>query len=155
MPRQKCSTFEKNPFIFGNSHSNEWNFLNMNLKKNYKRLSDKQPDCCADCPLIGIIPEGKREGKWTHVCCATGDAMTRVGIRVIASAKDAKHPWHRSCDGIWEEWWSANPHHLFKIPLDRYITWRQPYEFSLGLKINFPKRWIKTWNTMSASFARR
>ena len=43
-------------------------------------------------------------------------------------------------DGIWKSWWEATPHHTFTIPLDRYITWRQPYSFSLGLKINFPKR---------------
>lgn len=112
----------------------------MNLKKNQKHLTETQPDSCVECPLLGKIPPSECQGKWTHVCCATGDAMTRVGIRVKASEKDAKHPWHRSCDGIWEQWWQANIHHVFTIPLDRFIAWRQPYEHSLGLKINFPKK---------------
>jgi hypothetical protein len=111
-----------------------------NLKKNQVRLNESQPDSCYECPLLGLIPEGKRDGKWTHVCCATGDALTGRGIKVKASTKDAKHKWHRPCDGIWESWWNASPHHVFTIPLDRYITWRQPYSYSLGLTINFPKR---------------
>lgn len=111
-----------------------------NLKKNHVRLSQQQPDCCFDCPLLGKIPDAQCDGKWTHVCCATGEAMTGRGIKVRASKRDAKHPWHRSCDGIWKSWWEANPHHTFMIPLDRFIAWRQPFTFSLGLQINFPKK---------------
>ena len=111
-----------------------------NLKKNQIILTAEPPDSCYECPMLGLIPEGQRDGKWTHVCCATGDALTGRGIKVKVSKKDAKHPWHRPCDGIWKSWWNASPHHTFTIPLDRYITWRQPYSYSLGLKINFPKR---------------
>lgn len=110
----------------------------MYLKKNHVLLKEQQPDCCAECPLLGLIPESQRKGKWTHVCCATGDAITRVGTRVRASSKDSKHPWHRPCDGLWEDWWGMNAQHVFKIPINRYIAWRQPYSFSLGLVINFP-----------------
>ena len=111
-----------------------------NLKKNQVILTAEPHDSCYECTMLGLIPEGQRDGKWTHVCCATGDALTGRGIKVKVSKKDAKHPWHRPCDGIWKSWWEATPHHTFTIPLDRYITWRQPYSFSLGLKINFPKR---------------
>jgi hypothetical protein len=114
-----------------------------NLKKNHVILTAEQPECCAKCPLLGLIPEGQRDGKWTHVCCGTGDALTGRGLKVNAKERrerDPKHPWHRPCDGIWEQWWKQSPHHVFVIPLDRYITWRQPYSYSLGLKINFPKR---------------
>ena len=115
-----------------------------NLKKNYKRLTPEQPPRCIDCPLLGKIPDAQCEGKYTHVCCATGDPITGRGMKVNAVERrktDPKHPWQRSCDGgIWEAWYNASVHHVLKIPLDRYITWRQPYEHSLGLKINFPKR---------------
>ena len=115
----------------------------MNLKKNCVRISQEQPDRCDQCPLLGLIPEGQRQGKWTHVCCATGDPLTRVGIRINArerKVKDPKHPWSRGCDALWADWWHANPHHTYRIPIDRYIAWRQPYEHSLGLRINFPKK---------------
>jgi hypothetical protein len=113
------------------------------LKKNQVRLQPEPPDCCFDCPLLGLIPEGQRDGKWTHVCCATGDALTGRGLKVNArerKEKDPKHPWHRPCDGLWHEWWNAKATHIFTIPIDRYITWRQPFSYSLGLKINFPKK---------------
>lgn len=115
----------------------------MNLKRNQVQLKSEQPESCAKCPLLGLIPEGQRDGKWTHVCCATGTALTGRGITVnakIRKERDPKHPWHRECDGIWNAWYEANPHHTFTIPIDRYIAWRQPYNYSLGLQINFPKR---------------
>ena len=115
----------------------------MNLKKNYVKLTAEQPETCDTCPLLGLIPVGQRDGKWTHVCCATGDALTGRGIHVNAKTRrerDPKHPWHRPCDGVWDAWYAASPHHTFMIPLDRFITWRQTYSYSLGLKINFPKK---------------
>jgi len=127
--------------MLANSHLNASKYLIMPyFKINQAKLSQEQHDRCIDCPLLGKIPEHQRQGKWTFVCCATGKAMTAIKVRTKASSKDKKHPLHRSCDGgIWRAWFDANPHHVFTIPLDRFIAWRQPYIESLGLKIDFPE----------------
>lgn len=104
------------------------------------KLPAEQPARCADCPLCGLIPAGQNEGKWTHVCCATQDALTRRGIQVNAREKDSKHPWHRPCDKWWDAFIARNPLHEYGIPVERYFLWRKPYEDTLQLTIRFPKR---------------
>lgn len=103
-------------------------------------LPIEQPARCADCPLCGLIPPGQNQGKYTHVCCATSDALTRRGIAVNAREKDAKHPWHRPCDKWWDNFTQHNPKREYGIPVERYFTWRKPYEDTLQLSIKFPKR---------------
>ena len=103
-------------------------------------LPTEQPDCCALCPLVGVIPKGQTSGQYTHICCATRDALTRRGIRVEASKRDSKHPWHRPCDDWWDSFISHNPRHEYGIPMERYWAWRKPYEDTLQLQIKFPKR---------------
>ena len=68
-----------------------------NLKKNQVILTAEPPDSCYECPMLGLIPEGQRDGKWTHVCCATGDALTGRGIKVKVSKK--AEAWNRLRSG--------------------------------------------------------
>ena len=65
------------------------------------QLAPEQYDRCADCPLIGLIPENERkEGKRKkYVCLGVPlKAMTSKGIWIKASQRDPKHPLHRPCD---------------------------------------------------------
>ena len=68
------------------------------------KLPKEQPDCCAECPLLGLIPKnemphGCRE---TRVCLMTGDAMTAPFSRSRKSTKDTHHPLKRPCDHNWD-----------------------------------------------------
>ena len=103
-------------------------------------LPVEQPDCCATCKLVGLIPKGNRQGKYTHVCCATAEALTRRGIKVKASEKDSKHPLKRPCDAWYRNFVETNPKRIWGLPRDRYFLWRVPYENEYELQIKFPKR---------------
>ena len=73
------------------------------------QLPPKQPDCCAKCPLIGIIPKNLRQkGKRQSYCCLgmmPHEPLTSKGIDVSASdKKKTGHLKHRFCDDRWEIW---------------------------------------------------
>ena len=50
-------------------------------------LPPEKPDCCATCPLVGLVPKHLRQhrSKETHVCLGTMEALTGRGIQVRAS----------------------------------------------------------------------
>lgn len=47
------------------------------------QLPAEQPDCCALCPLVGIIPKANRPKgtKETHCCLGTMEALSGRGIK--------------------------------------------------------------------------
>lgn len=109
------------------------------------QLPAVQPDCCADCPLCGLVPNHlKPKGSFeTHVCTATMEALTRRFIRVRASQRDSHHPLHRPCDDRWDAWMQL-PGRKFNISTQIYSELRFPYEQTLQLQIRFHK-----WTTAS------
>lgn len=98
-----------------------------------------QPDCCAECPLLGLVPKyvpRRRNSKETHVCMGTMEALTQRGSRVRASSRDAKHPWKRPCDGRWAAWMQL-PGRKLGVSVQTYNDCRVPLESTMVLKIKF------------------
>ena len=103
------------------------------------QLAPEQYDRCADCPLIGLIPENERkEGKRKkYVCLGVPlKAMTSKGIWIKASQRDPKHPLHRPCDTRWEGWMTLK-NRVFHMSKAYYTKYRLPYEQTVQLKIDF------------------
>lgn len=103
------------------------------------RLPSEKPDRCFDCPLLGIIPEAeryKKNSKKTHVCIGTRGALTRRGIKIRASEKDANHPLHRPCDNVWSRWMTL-PGHKLGILRDYMAKYREPFIQQLEMVIDF------------------
>ena len=98
-----------------------------------------QPDCCAECPLLGLIPKyvaRKKNSKETHVCIGTMEAITQRGSKVRASSRDSNHPLRRPCDSRWNAW-MALPHRKLGVNIQTYNECRIPYECTLQLQIKF------------------
>lgn len=104
------------------------------------KLPPMQPDCCAECPLLGEIPNELRQhrSKETMVCLGTMEAMTRIGSRVRASQKDVNHKLHRPCDNKYSAWLRL-PKMQLGIQIKAYNECRVPYEQGLQLQIKFHK----------------
>lgn len=102
------------------------------------QLPMNQPDRCADCPLLGIVPPELRirNSQETLVCLGTGEAMTKKGSRVRKSGRDAKHPLTRGCDSLWPLW-VTYPRQEFPVLVERYIRCIQPYRNTLEQFIHF------------------
>ena len=67
----------------------------------FVKLPEKQPDCCAICPLLGLIPKEKVPPKSYEklVCLGTNEAMTQRASRIRAILDAIKKPqfrykWH-------------------------------------------------------------
>ena len=102
------------------------------------KLGDTQPDCCAMCPLCGLIPQserqfGSREG---YVCLGTQEAISTRGITLRASQASKKHPLRRPCDKLWEQWLLL-PKQSFPLNARWYNTYRIPYEQGQQMIIKF------------------
>ena len=112
-------------------------------KKNFvmTKLPFVKPDCCAECPLIGKIPQERREyGSYeTLICLGTMDAMTQRQSNIRASKRDSKHPLHRYCDTRWEAWQELSGRE-FPIAMEVYNTFRMPFELQMQPMIRFHKR---------------
>lgn len=112
--------------------------------KPYKdvELPRLQPDCCNECPLLGLIPKHRRKPKSqeTLVCLATGEALSARLARARASTKDAKHKLKRYCDDDWDRW-QEDPYYgklpVRKIDLSIY---RDPWVRSRELTIIFHEK---------------
>lgn len=104
-------------------------------------LPVEKPDCCAACPLCGLIPKCQRPkgSKETHVCLATSEALGGRGIKVKASERDSHHPLRRPCDGKWEAW-IRFPKRQFMLNSDFYLMYRVPYEQTQQMIIRFHNR---------------
>lgn len=103
------------------------------------QLHPEQPDCCNECPLLGLIPEAEREfgSQETLVCLGTRHALNARIARSRASQHTPKHPLKRWCDDEWERW-QEDPYFgklpVRKIDVSRY---RDPWERSQQLPIIF------------------
>lgn len=106
------------------------------------KLPPEQPDCCNDCPLLGLIPQHERKfgSQETLVCLGTRHALNARICRSRASDHDTKHPLHRPCDEDWDRW-HEDPYFgqlpVRKIDLSRY---RDPWERSQQLPIIFHEK---------------
>ena len=100
----------------------------------------EQPDCCAICPLLGIIPKEERPfgSKETHVCIARQEAISGRGIQVRKSQRDSHHPLKRPCDEFWELWTTA-PGMVYPMKNEFYMRYRLPYESQQQMTIKFHK----------------
>lgn len=117
------------------------NTINIMPKRLFHKvlLTADQPDRCADCPLLGILPpdvERPRCSKKTLVCIATGVALSKRGSRVCKSQRDGHHLLHRPCDDKWPIWASL-PGRMLPIKTEYYMKYRLPYETISEMKIIF------------------
>ena len=57
------------------------------------RIPMQRPDCCMQCPLLGVVPKHQRpKGSMeTYVCIPTRNAMTSRLVKSKVSGGDAKH----------------------------------------------------------------
>jgi len=103
------------------------------------QLPAEKPDCCAECPLLGLVPKyvaRPKNSKETHVCCGTMEAITQRLSKVRASQRDANHPLRRVCDSRWQAWMQL-PGRKLGIPVQVFNDCRVPYECTLQLRIRF------------------
>ena len=103
------------------------------------QLPAEQPDCCAMCPLLGLVPKyvaRPKNSKETHVCLGTMEALTQRGTRIRASQRDSHHPLKRPCDNRWPMWMTL-PQRKLGLSIDTYRECRVPYEATLQLTIKF------------------
>lgn len=112
------------------------NFIMLHLVK----LPEKQPDCCAICPLLGMIPKDKVPSKSYEnlVCLGTNEAMTKRASQIRASHRNSKHPLHRYCDDKWQIWMQLK-NRCLGISSTMYLQCRIPYEQSQQMTFNFIK----------------
>lgn len=106
------------------------------------QLPMEQPDCCAKCPLIGLIPKNQRQPgvRQSYVCLGVlGEALPSKGIwSSAADAKAKKRKLHRPCDTRWDAW-AQLPGRKFGMSYAHYLQYRLPYEQSSQLIIHFKK----------------
>ena len=104
------------------------------------KLPEKQPDCCAICPLLGLIPKDRIPAKSYEklVCLGTNEAMTQRASRIRASQRNSKHPLHRYCDNKWQIWMQLK-NRCVGINATMYLQCRIPYEQSQQMTFNFIK----------------
>ena len=98
-----------------------------------------KPDCCEQCPFIGIIPAARRKkgSKKTMVCLATMKAVSRESIRIKESERaGTRHIFHRPCDHKWDAWWQL-PGQKIGIGITQYNECRIPYEQKQQYTIEF------------------
>ena len=126
--------------IITNPHEQQIKFLIMPAKPfKHIQLHPEQPDCCNECPLLGLIPEAEREfgSQETLVCLGTRHALNARIARSRKSEHTPKHPLKRWCDDEWERW-QEEPYFgklpVRKIDVSRY---RDPWERSQQLPIIF------------------
>ncbi len=112
-------------------------------KKIYKqiKLPVKQPDCCTECPLLGVIPKEElpKKCRETRVCLMTHDAMTPSLSRSQKSTKDKHHPLKRYCDHEWDLYHHPPLNGNFNLRIVDWIRYRMPYEERKVLSIKFHK----------------
>lgn len=104
------------------------------------KLPPEKPDCCAVCPLLGLIPKEKVPPKSyeTLVCIGTREAITKRASEIRASKRDKKHPLHRFCDSKWDLWMELKNRCLM-VNREFYLLCRIPYEQKLQFSLNFIK----------------
>ena len=104
-------------------------------------LPSSQPDCCAECPLLGLVPKyvaRPKNSKETHVCIGTMEALTQRGSKIRASQRDEHHPLRRPCDSRWDMWMTL-PRRILNVNRVYYRDCRLPYETTLQMQIKFHK----------------
>lgn len=104
------------------------------------KLPEKKPDCCALCPLLGLIPKDRVPHKSyeTLVCLGTNEAITKRASVIRESQRNKKHPLHRYCDSKWPIWMQLK-NRCLGISKQMYLQCRIPYEQMQQLSFNFIK----------------
>lgn len=103
------------------------------------QLPAQKPDCCVDCPLLGIVPKNiqrPKNSKETMVCMGTLEALTQRGTKIRESSRTPTHPLHRPCDKVWSAWMGL-PNKKLGVSVQTYNECRIPYNATLKLKIKF------------------
>lgn len=99
-----------------------------------------KPDCCADCPLLGLVPKSVSRPKYskkTHLCIGTAKAISERKTHIRESqSNDPKHPLERPCDAHWERWMTY-PRRIIKVNRALYRDSRDPYLTVIYPEIDF------------------
>ena len=105
------------------------------------KLPTEKPDRCADCPLLGLIPDNLRSPDFADrfkslICLGTNAALTKKFSEVRASKKDSHHPHTRPCDSRWAAWQQYNGG-KFPVTIEDSNTFLEPYYATKQRVINF------------------
>lgn len=112
------------------------------------QLPHIQPDCCQECPLLGLRPKSELEvgERQTHVCLAfiqEPDPQNKyISGRKTRSRKsdhDTKNHLHRFCDRYWDMWVNGGMCGRYPITDEIHIRYRLPMIENLQLQIKFKK----------------
>ena len=105
-------------------------------------LPSQKPDCCVECPLLGLIPkdvERPKYSKETFLCIGTSEALAERRTKKRASeSNDPKHPHTRPCDDYWETWMTL-PRRILNVNRMLYRDSRLPYMSKQYPEIKFHK----------------
>lgn len=104
-----------------------------------QHIPAEKPDCCEQCPFLGLIPKHRRKAgsKKTMLCLATMKAMSKEATCIRESERaGTRHPFHRPCDTRWEAWWQL-PRQEMGISIQAYNECRIPYEQTREYVIDF------------------
>ena len=104
------------------------------------QLPPKKPDCCTDCPLLGLIPKSVERPKYskeTRLCIGTAEALSERKTTIRESEQnDPKHPLKRPCDDHWDRWMNY-PRRILNVNKALYRDSRDPYMSNLYPPIKF------------------
>ena len=104
------------------------------------KLPPAKPDCCAKCPLLGLVPKSAEKPKYSkksHLCIGLQKAMTEDKANKRESeCTDPKHPLQRPCDLHWDRWMTY-PHQIIKVNKALYRDSRDPYLETRQYTIDF------------------
>ena len=104
------------------------------------QLPPTKPDCCADCPLLGLIPKNAprpKNSKETRLCIGTAEALSeRKSVKRESESTDPKHPLKRPCDDHWDRWMTY-PQRILQVNKALYRDSRDPYMSNLYPPIKF------------------
>jgi hypothetical protein len=104
------------------------------------QLPPHKPDCCADCPLLGLVPKNAarpRYSKKTHLCIGLAKAISERKTHIRESeSNDPKHPLQRPCDEHWDRWMTYQ-RRIITVNKALYRDSRDPYMSNLYPTIDF------------------
>ena len=105
------------------------------------KLPPEKPDCCATCPLVGLVPKHLRQhrSKETHVCLGTMEALI---IKLINSVGDVINN-DTSIDGkikvvFIEDYRVSNAEWIFAAADVSARRWKYPRQVRVTLNSKLP-----------------
>ena len=110
------------------------------MNKQKVQLTERKPDCCRECRLLGIVPKSYPAPKYSKkrfLCLGTLKAMSEdKTTKRESESNDPKHPLKRPCDEHWDRWMS-NQGRIVCVNKALYRDSRDPYLAMIYPTIDF------------------